>query len=270
MYVYNASRGQLSRACKDLLDGVIRVRLWSYLGVKDVRDRYRGAVMGASWIILTTALLAVGLSFIYGTVFGIPVREYLPYVTVGLAVWGLISSIINESAGVFVSHSAYFNQIPVPLSVFIYRMLLRNLIILGYRLVVIVGVLFYLRIEPSWIQIQSLCGVLIIAMWGTGLCLVLGPVCARFRDVGQAIGAVTTFSFFVTPVFWYPEKLSQYAWVVDYNVLYHLLELVRGPVLGQPISEFSLGIGLMLAVLTNMLGLIMFMFTKQRIPYWCQ
>ena len=269
-YQFDASAGFARRAWQDISSGAARYRLWSYLGVKDVRDRFRGAVFGAAWVVFTTGILAVGLSFIYGVVFQIPLKEYLPYVSLGIAAWSFISASITESTTVFSSHSAYINQIPVPLSIFIYRMLVRNVILLCYRMLVVVVILLYVKQPLSAIQFQAFIGLIVIVIWGFGLGLLLGAIAARFRDIGQAVVAVTTFSFFITPVFWYPQKLSQYAWVVDYNGLYHLLQLIRGPLLGEPITQYSLVFSLVMATTLLIVGFIVFVKTKQKIPYWCQ
>ena len=41
------------------------------------------------------------------------------------------------------------------------------------------------------------------------LALLLGIVCARFRDVVQIVGALMQIAFFMTPVIWKPESISK-------------------------------------------------------------
>ena len=48
-------------------------------------------------------------------------------------------------------------------------------------------------------------------------------------------------SFFVTPVFWNPDLISKdRLFVIDYNPLFHLLRLLRDPLLGNsiPLSSY--------------------------------
>jgi ABC-2 type transport system permease protein/lipopolysaccharide transport system permease protein len=65
---------------------------------------------------------------------------------------------------------------------------------------------------------------------------------ARFRDAIHLASAVLQVLFYVTPVIWPPEALRDRGlpWVVDYNPFYHLLEVVRQPLLyAQPATAMN-------------------------------
>jgi ABC-type polysaccharide/polyol phosphate export permease len=44
--------------------------------------------------------------------------------------------------------------------------------------------------------------------------------------------------FYITPIIWPADLLRsrQLSWVVDFNPFYHFLEIVRAPLLGNPIA----------------------------------
>jgi ABC-2 type transport system permease protein len=74
---------------------------------------------------------------------------------------------------------------------------------------------------------------------------------------------------FVTPIMWPSNQLSGRShYLVDYNPLYHYIEIVRDPLMGQPPSSWSwLMVGLS-TVLGWALALALFARFRRRIPYW--
>ena len=77
-------------------------------------------------------------------------------------------------------------------------------------------------------------GMLLFVLNGFAAVMFLGMLCARFRDIGPIVGTVTQLAFFISPVIWKPELLQhRQVWLV-LNPVYDLMEVVRGPLLGQP------------------------------------
>ena len=84
--------------------------------------RYRRSWVGPFWIMLSTAVFIGALSVVYGTLFRMDIREYVPYVAVGVVAWGFISAVANESLTTFVEAEAYIRQIRVNLFVTRWRL----------------------------------------------------------------------------------------------------------------------------------------------------
>ena len=75
--------------------------------------------------------MAVALGGLYSTLFHLPLAEHLPYVTLGLIIWNLINASILEGADVFVANEGLIKQLPTPLSVHVYRLVWRQIILFG-------------------------------------------------------------------------------------------------------------------------------------------
>ena len=75
-------------------------------------------------------------------------------------------------------------------------------------------------------------------------------------------------SFFFTPVMWQRELLKDNQWIVDFNPFYHIIELVRAPILGQPVAVISWywNIGLLISGLA--LSQYLMSRVRNRVPYW--
>jgi len=270
VYDFDASRSRFAYARRDLALALAKPRLIRTLIASDITSRYKGATLGAFWISLTTLATASGLAFLYGKILGADLKSYYPYVTTGIIVWGLISTIINDGASAFVAGSALFTQTPIPKSVVVFRVIGRALWVLMFKLIVLLAVLLFVGALPSLSGVlTSLAGLALIVWTGFFCALAIGPLAARFRDLGQLVDVGLTFSFFATPVFWSADRLGEYKRFLDFNPFYHFLNIVRGPLLGAPDVSISFIWATGLAAITTVVGWIFYGYFARRLTYWC-
>ena len=81
----------------DMIQGLVRWRLWAPLAWMDVRQRYRRSILGPFWITLSLGIMVLGLGIVYGALLHQELHDYMPYLATGLIVWGLISTMLTES-----------------------------------------------------------------------------------------------------------------------------------------------------------------------------
>jgi ABC-type polysaccharide/polyol phosphate export permease len=74
--------------------------------------------------------------------------------------------------------------------------------------------------------------------------------------------------FFITPVIWTGDRLSGFEALLQFNPLYHLLELVRTPLLGSspPLVNWLVSIGMAAAGIP--IAIALFGRYRARIAYW--
>ena len=109
---------------------------------------------------------------------------------------------------------------------------------------------------------------MIIAFNGIWLSLLLGLLSARYRDIPQIITSLAQLLFFITPIFWRPEMLSTNRWIADWNPIFHLIELVRAPLLGNPVPATSWLVALAVTLSGWLFALAFFARYRARIAYW--
>jgi ABC-type polysaccharide/polyol phosphate export permease len=227
---------EFSMAFADLRASFQRMGLAWSLAWHDVVSRYRGSMLGPFWITLSMGLMVAGIGFLYANLFKIPVNEFIPYVALGIVFWGLISNVIIEGCSTFVQASGILSQTSLPMFTFVWRTIMRNVINLMHHAVIIVGVLIY---YDHWRQTNvplGLLGLLLLMLNISWVSLAAGMASARFRDIPQIVGSVIQFAMFMTPVFWLPGgRLLDHA-VLLLNPFYHLLDVVRAPLLGQSVG----------------------------------
>ncbi len=261
-------RGSIPYAIGDLISGLKLWELWGALGWHDIRQRYRRSIVGPFWLTLSMGLMVGGLTFLYGGLFGQNLGDYLPYVATGMIVFTLISTIVTESADVFISSSSLILQLRAPLSIYVYKMIWRNLIIFAHNMSIYVIVLVLAQVPLSWNMLLVLPGLFLLVLNGVWIGLILGALSARFRDVPPIVGSIMQVAFVLTPVFWIPTASSNRELFAHLNPLYYLLDVIRMPLLSQTPPWYFWGVVAGLNVICALLSISFFSRYRARIAFW--
>ena len=224
-----SSPQHLERALSDLGRGFRSWRLAWALARLDLRNRYRGSVIGPFWMTLSTALMLVGLGFLYSRLFGISLRNYLPHLAVSLVTWNVLAGLVTEACTSLTSAEGIIRQMPLPFTVHALRCVFRNVLTAAHNLPLLALVLLALGSWPGPEALLAIPGLILLGINAFAAALLLGMVCARFRDVAPIVGNIMQLAFFLTPILWKPELLGPSAVYLPLNPFYVLLELVRGP-----------------------------------------
>jgi lipopolysaccharide transport system permease protein len=258
----------LAAAFSDLRNGLALWPLWLRLGWNDILQRYRRSMLGPFWLTASMAIMVISLGVLYAELFNTPIHDFLPYLCIGLLVWNLISSFLTEGGTLFTGAESYIKQIRLPYSVYVFRSSWSKLIIFAHNFVIYFGILLYFGIWPGAVALLAIPGLLLVLLNGAAVTLFIGMVSARFRDVPQLINSVVQIVFFVTPIMWKPELLRSRTFIADFNPFYHLLEIVRTPLLGNlPSAKSYIAVLLITSVNVVVVGAFFARF-RSRISYW--
>ena len=269
LYVTDANRPRrMERALEDLATGFARWRLAAALARLDIRNRYRGSVLGPFWLSLSTAVMVVALGLLYSTLFSMPLDEYLPYLAVSLIVWNLVSQVVTEGCASLTSAEGVIRQLTLPYTVHALRCVFRNAAAAAHSLPLILVVFLFFGHVPGPEALLAFAGLALVAANAFSLAIVLGMVCARFRDIPPIVGSVLQLAFFMSPVLWKPELLGDMQAWLPLNPFYVLMEVVRGPLVegGGPAEVWAAAIGFTL--LSCALSFAFFVRFRGRIAFW--
>lgn len=261
-----ASTGE--RALGDMWDGVSNYHLWLGFAWHDLRQRYRRSLLGPFWITLSTAATVAALALVYRTIFPTPLAGLLPYLATGLVTWALITSCVTEGCDTFNWSERWIRNVPMPVSVHLLRLLARHTIVWAHNMVIVISLL--LIFPPADIKFVPLVvpGLVLLALNLFWIALTLGLVCARFRDITQIVFSVMQIVFFVTPIFWSVKMARDRAAFVDWNPFFHLIELVRAPLLGEAPRSLSWWTAIAMAVVGLPLSLAFYRKSRAKLSYW--
>lgn len=261
------------RGLADFAVGLGDWRMWMLLGMNDIRQRYRRSRLGQFWITLALGTTILTLGILYAYLFNMPPREYLPYLGTSFVVWGLILNLITDSCTVFIGAENYIRQVPMPKSVFVYRMLVRNVVIFFHNLIILPPLFIFFDVPVGWSLLLVPLGVALILLNGVWIGLLLGTVCARFRDMPQIINSLMQVVFYLTPIMWRPQQLpSRVHWLlrdlVNWNPFESFLVLVRDPLMGTVPPLFAWEMAFGVTVTGFIIAFACFARFRARIVYW--
>jgi ABC-type polysaccharide/polyol phosphate export permease len=260
-----------STAWADLAGGLSKSELWGRLGWLDVKRRYRRTMLGPFWTSISLAVYVVSVGLLGAGLWHQNIHEYLPFLVSGMIVWMLVSTIIGDSCGLLIMGQSLFRCIRFDFSIFAYALVWRNFIVFLHNLVVYVLIAVPLKPDlVGWTVLLAVPGVLLVLINGVWLALLIGMLCLRFRDVQPLVTTALQISMLITPLFWPPESLSGSgrAVFVDFNPIYHLLEVVRAPLLGNVPALTSYLAVVLIAVAGWFLTYFAFERFRSRITYW--
>jgi ABC-type polysaccharide/polyol phosphate export permease len=245
---------------------------WTILASTDIRLRYRRTVLGPWWATLSTGAMIGSVGLVFGTIFGGDMSKYMPFFATGSIVWAFISTSLLEGCNIFTQPQAagLIKSIPSPLVLHIYRMLARQTIVLAHNvtLIVFLWAIFRWPVGPG--ILLAIPGLALIAVALAGAALVFGILCARFRDIQQIVATLLQLLFLVTPIVWMPSALRAGGshFLLYGNPLYHLIEVARGPLLGEPPPPVTWLIAIFAAAFSFVGGLALYSRFRHRVPYW--
>ena len=262
-------------AFKDLVQGAKQRELWLMLGLQDIKQRYRRSVLGPFWITIATGVMALALGLLYSMLFQLPLADFLPHVTVGLIMWNFISGAIKEGSTIFIDNEGLIKQLPAPLSVHVYRLVWRQTLFLGHNLIIWLLLILIFPRTLGWEFFLVIPGMLLLIVNGVWVAMFFGIVATRFRDVAPLLEALTQLLFYVTPIVWTTKTLTDQggavadrARIAEINPLYHYLEIVRAPMIGEPVAAYHWWIVLAFTAVGLLVAMLAMRQWRFRVSYW--
>jgi lipopolysaccharide transport system permease protein len=256
------------RAWLDVVAGLTLWRLWGRLGWNDILQRYRRSTLGPLWLTASMAIMVVALGILYAELFKTPIHDFLPFLCVGLLIWNLMSSFLTEGGTLFTGSESYIKQVKLPYSLYVFRSSWSKLIIFGHNFLIYFGVIWYFDVWPGVTALLAIPGMFILLLNGALASFILGMVSARFRDIPQLVSSVVQIIFFVTPIMWKPELLQRRTYIADFNPFFHLLEIIRAPLLGTVPAPKNYLVALLVTVINFAIAGAFFTRFRSRISYW--
>lgn len=267
--VLNQPTSQSALALFDLVEGARVTHLWGRLGWQDIRRRYRRSTLGPFWITISMGMLVAVLGTLYGGLFKVEATNYVPYLTLGFVIWTLVNGLITDGCTAYVAASNIIQQARLPLSVHVYRVVWRNLIIFFHNAVIFVVVAIIFMVWPGWTGLLAIPGMVLLCVNGVWVGMLLGAFAARFRDIPPIVASIVRIAFFVTPIIWMPELLPNRAVLpMNLNPFFHVLEVVRAPLLGELPSAVSWLAMIGYTLVGGAATFVIYVRYRWRIAYW--
>ena len=255
-------------AWTDFTEGAALWRLGVQLGWLDIKLKYRGSLLGPFWLTISTAVWIGAMGGLYSVLFHQDLHVYLPFLALSLVTWNALGGLVSDACTTFTQAESTIRSLRMPFFVHALRVLVRTAISFAHNLPVIFAVFAIFSVWPGLVAAQSLLGFVVWTIDGFAACLLLGSLCARFRDIPPIVGSIMQIAFFITPIVWRPEQLGAHGWWLPYNPFDALLEIVRAPLLGHAASRLVWTLALADSFVFCGVTWLLFVRVRTRLAYW--
>lgn len=262
------------RAFQDISQGFQQRQLWAHLGWQDIKQRYRRSVLGPLWITISMGVTSAGLGIMYATIFNQEPADYVPYMTVGFIIWYFISGCLTSGTQVFIQNEGLIKQVPAPVSIHVLRTVWREFLLFLHNMVIYFAILaiFFSSIHLKWTVIMVIPAFVLLLANAGWVVLLFGIASTRFRDIPPVISSFMQLLFFMSPIVWPIEELEKNAGpraaLAQINPIYHFIEIVRAPLLGDNQSAHHWWVVIAFTVGGWLLALLLMRNYRARVSYW--
>lgn len=255
----------------DLRQSFRHYEFWTYSSWLDIAIRYRRTKLGLSWLLLAFMFFVVVMGAKYAYLMGVDPRAFIPYLAVGFMVWRFMVTVLNDSAVTYGRHSSYIMDGRSRLTDYLLRSVAAASFNMLFAVFVVAGVLVWsdLMHVANLLSLLVTFPVLVINVMWVSVCVSL--LGARFRDAQELISTALMAGFLLTPIIWdvsrYPADTTR-GFITRLNPAFHLLEVVRAPVLGRLPEQASMIFVVTMAIFGWLLAAWMYRRYARFVPLW--
>ncbi len=251
--------------------GFLFWRIWLFMAVMDLKRRYRRTIIGPFWVTLSMSIFIASIGIIFPVLWQTDVKTYLPFFSSGYIVWTFISTLTTEACNTFVDAAGLIKQTALPYSVYANNTVTRNIIVLLHHLSVYVLITFIFSVPINFNTLLFIPGMFLLCITGSWLCILLGFISCRYRDMRQIISSLLQVAMFVTPIFWSAPQLGdskKARFFIEANPLYHFIQVIRAPLLGQKPSIIDWLVVIIICALGWSITVRMLGKYKKHLVFW--
>lgn len=235
--------------------------LFYFLVWRDIKVLYAQTILGFSWALINPILQIMIFSIIFGRVAKIP-TDGIPYVlfsTVAIIPWTYMAESMSASSQSLVSGQNMLGKVYFPRLIFPLTSVLAKLVDFSISLMLIVAVMVYFRISPTWNLAYLPFLVVLMMIIPTGVGLLLSALAIRYRDVRFAMPFVIRMLMYSAPILYTASAIpEQYRFIYSLNPIVSVIEGYRACLLGTPMPWVFILPGTAVAVLLLIAGAMYF------------
>ena len=175
---------------------------------RTIKVRYKQSAFGIGWAILQPLALMLIFVLVFSTLLRIP-SDGLPYplfVYSALLPWTLFANSLATATTSLESNAGLIRKARLPRVVFPLAGTLAGLVDFCIGLVIFLGLMLWYHVGFGWVLLWAVPVLAVQMMFTIGLCLLLAPLNAYYRDVRVALPLITQVWMYATPII-YPLSL---------------------------------------------------------------
>jgi len=246
--------------------------LWQYrellyfLTWRDVKIRYKQAVLGFLWAFIQPFLKMVVFSVVFGGLAKMD-SEGFPYpifLYAGLLPWQFFADAVNRSGQSIVAEANLITKVYFPRLIMPVASVGAALVDFAISFALLIGMMFYFQLSPSLSILMVLPLVLITILSALGVGVLVSALNTAYRDFRYMLPFLVQIWMFLTPVIYSVKIIPEnWRWLILLNPMAGIVDAYRSAILGKPFELGNLGISLGVAVIMFLIGLAYFRKTER-------
>jgi lipopolysaccharide transport system permease protein len=242
--------------------------LWRYrelvffLTWRDIKVRYKQALLGVSWAILQPLLTMAIFTLIFGVLLKTPSQD-IPYPLFSLTAllpWQLFATALQRSSVSLVGNAnlltkIYFPRLAIPLS-----SVFAALVDFGVSFIVLLGVMFYYRYWPGWNILWLVPMILLALLTALAVGLWLSALNVQYRDVQHMVPFIIQVWLYASPIVYPIEIIPEGIWRYLYslNPMVGVIQGFRWALVGGTPPDVNALISVLVVLIILVSGLFYF------------
>lgn len=218
--------------------------IWTYrelavfFAFRDVKVRYKQALLGSAWAILQPLIGALTFTVLFNGLADIDVegRSYFPFALVGFVVWSYMSGSVSAGASSVVGNAELLTKVSFPPIVVPMSVLLPGLVdfFIGAVLAIVAALVVGDGLTIVGILVGVPAGLALLLLAAGGPVLFFSAVTVRYRDARAFAAFGLQMLLFASPIA-YPPELVPDRWQSIYymNPVAGALGLLRAGLIGR-------------------------------------
>jgi lipopolysaccharide transport system permease protein len=246
--------------------------LLARLAKREIQARYRGSLLGFTWLVLLPLLMLGVYTFAFAVVFKArwstsqaSMGAFAVVLFCGLAAFAIFSDMLNRAPTLILEHAAYVKKVVFPLELLPWVTLAVSLFGFAINLVVLAAFYPWVFGAPPWTVVFVPVLIAPLCLVSLGLSWFFASVGVFVRDLKLAVGVITTIVMFTSPIFYPLDAVPEAARaIIAWNPMAHVLEQLRGAVFwGKAPDPLALGLELLVGWAIAALGFAWFRRTRK-------
>lgn len=235
--------------------------LFFFLIWRDVKVMYAQTILGFAWAIMNPLIQIFIFTIIFGKVAklsteGIP---YMLFSSVAIISWTYMSEAMSSSSQSLVTGQGMLGKIYFPRLIFPLTSVLSKLVNFGISLIIILFVLVYYRITPTWNLLYLPFFLIMMIAIPAGIGMWLSSLAIRFRDVRFAMQFIIRMLMYSAPIVYSASAIPEkYRIIYSLNPIVGVVEGFRACLLGTPIPWLYIWPGVITAIILLITGALYF------------
>jgi ABC-type polysaccharide/polyol phosphate export permease len=232
-----------------------------FFAQRDLRVRYKQAVLGVLWVVVQPVITVAAFTLVFDRLADIETggTPYPVFALAGLLGWSYLSQCISKGSEVLVGNTSLITKVYFPRLIAPLASLLPPMVDLGVGLVLLLGLCLIYGVAPGWALLLLPVWLALLALTALGITCILAALNVRFRDVRHLVAPLLQAFLFLSPVAYSSFALEGTArYLYALNPAVGVLELGRFVLVGGRAPDVTLAISTAVAVLLSIAGVAYF------------